>query len=248
MIKLERGECPNELTLEVREELTRLYRENRDRDVWNSSKIKKSLKEALLEMSHDKCSYCECKLNMESKDVTIDHFLPKSTNPDKVVDWENLFPACLRCNREKGDYEGKIVNPCKDTPKDYIALDSKSRYRLRGIDQAGIGKNTITSIELNDIQRLMVPRLKEWEDIHRRMTEIFEELEEGGYRERYRNRFEILMRECMSESSYAAVKATNMLDDDCYQSIKKYFITEGKWTNKLEMFEDELREISLRLI
>lgn len=44
MIKLNRGECPKDLTDEVKEELTELY------DVWNSSKIKKPLKEALLEM------------------------------------------------------------------------------------------------------------------------------------------------------------------------------------------------------
>ena len=40
----------------------------------------------MLEMSHGKCSYCECKLGIESKDVTIDHFLPKSENPDEVVE------------------------------------------------------------------------------------------------------------------------------------------------------------------
>lgn len=37
----------------------------------------KPLKEAMLDMSHGKCSYCECRLEIESKDATIDHFLPK---------------------------------------------------------------------------------------------------------------------------------------------------------------------------
>lgn len=248
MIKLERGECPKEFTAEVCEELTKLYLENRDKDVWNSPKIKKPLKDALLEMSHHKCAYCECILNIEAKDVTIDHFLPKSTNPIRVVDWENLLPSCLRCNREKGDYEGKIVNPCKDKPQDYIALDSKSRYRLRGIDATGIGKNTIVSIKLNDIQRVMVPRMTEWEDIHRRLAEILEDLEEEGYRPKYKNRAEILMNECMPGSSYAAVKATNMLDDDCYKGIKNFLNAEGKWTQKLEMFEEEMKRISLQLV
>lgn len=248
MIKLERGKCPKELTQEVVEELTKLYAENKDKDVWNSPKIKKPLKDALFVMSHGKCAYCECKLNIESKDVTIDHFLPKSTYPKEVVKWENLFPTCLRCNREKGDYEGKIVNPCKDRPQDYIALDSKSRYRLRGIDQAGVGKNTIMSIKLNDIQRVMVPRMMEWEDIHRRVSEILEDLEAVGYQPRYKNRLEILMQECIGESSYAAVKATNMLDDDCYKSIKSFFVNEGKWTKKLEILEEEMRKISLQLI
>lgn len=82
MIKLERGKKPKELTKEVCEELIKLYAEDNDRAVWNSPKIKKPLKEAILEMSHGKCSYCECRLEIESKDATIDHFLPKSKNPE----------------------------------------------------------------------------------------------------------------------------------------------------------------------
>ena len=105
MIKLNRGECPKELTDEVKEELTELYKKDKEKDVWNSPKIKKTLKEALLEMSHGKCSYCECALGIESKDVTIDHFLPKKSHEGLVVEWENLFPACLRCNRKKNDNE-----------------------------------------------------------------------------------------------------------------------------------------------
>ena len=45
MIKLNRGECPKELTDEVKEELTELYKKDKEKDVWNSPKIKKTLKE-----------------------------------------------------------------------------------------------------------------------------------------------------------------------------------------------------------
>lgn len=159
MIKLERGKCPKELTKEVCDELTKLYSENKDKDVWNSPKIKKPLKEALLDMSYKKCVYCECQLDIESKDVTIDHFLPKSANPDLVVEWENLLPSCLRCNRKKNDYSERIIDPCKDNPQEYLALNGKNRYRLEGIDADGVGENTILSVNLNDIMRVMVPRM-----------------------------------------------------------------------------------------
>lgn len=43
MIKLSRGEKPEELTNDVCEELKKLYAEDKDRDVWNSSKIKEPL-------------------------------------------------------------------------------------------------------------------------------------------------------------------------------------------------------------
>lgn len=248
MIKIERGERPKALTLEVCEELTKIYSENRDRDVWNCPKIKKPLKEALLKMSRGKCVYCECILNIESKDVTIDHFLPKLTHANEVVKWENLLPACLRCNREKGDYEGIIVNPCVDSPKDYIALDSKSRYRLRGIDEKGIGKNTIISVKLNDIQRVMVPRMIEWEIIRQRLVNILEDLEERGYHKKYKSRLEVLMSECMPDCSYAAIKAANMLDDDNYKRIKDILTVEGKWTDKLEIYEDTMKNICLQFV
>ena len=42
MIKLNRGECPKELTDEVKEELTELYKKDKEKDVWNSPKIKRS--------------------------------------------------------------------------------------------------------------------------------------------------------------------------------------------------------------
>lgn len=66
MIKLSWGEKTEELTNDVCEELKKLYAEDKDRDVWNSSKIKEPLKKAMLEMSYGKCSYCECKLGIES--------------------------------------------------------------------------------------------------------------------------------------------------------------------------------------
>lgn len=47
MIKLSRGECPKELTDEVKKELINLYKEDKEKDVWNSPKIKEPLKKAL---------------------------------------------------------------------------------------------------------------------------------------------------------------------------------------------------------
>lgn len=248
MIKLERGKCPKELTKEVCDELTKLYSENKDKDVWNSPKIKKPLKEALLDMSYKKCVYCECQLDIESKDVTIDHFLPKSANPDLVVEWENLLPSCLRCNRKKNDYSERIINPCMDNPQEYLALNGKNRYRLEGIDTDGVGENTILSVNLNDIMRVMVPRMVEWEEIHKRLKDILEDLMEEGYKDRYRKRVELLMEKCEKENAYAAVKVSNLLDDDCYLHIKEFMQKEGKWTNKLQAFEEELKGIALQII
>lgn len=248
MIKLERGKHPKELTEDVCKELTELYMENKENDVWNSPKIKKPLKDALLQMSHNKCAYCECILNEESKDVTIDHFLPKAEYQYRVVEWENLFPACLRCNRSKKDYTGKIVNPCKDIPKEYIAVSKENPFRLKGIDANHVGRNTITYIKLNDIQRVMTKRMQAWETIHFHLQEILEDINEVGYKERFKIHFETLMENCMPDSEYAAVKATNMLRDDCYMKIKAYFKENGKWSDKLEAYEEQIRHIALHMV
>lgn len=248
MIKLDRGDKPAELTEEVCEELKKLYVEDKDKDVWNSPKIKEPLKEAILKMSNDKCSYCECKLGIESKDVTIDHFYPKSENPDKVVEWENLFPACLRCNRKKNKSEEIIVNPCDDEPKEYLGVRNINRYRLKGIDSEGIGENTIDVIGLNDVCRVITPRMIAWETLQERLVEIEEELNDGGYKKRYKNRLQKIMEDCLPDTEYAAVKATNLLNDETYNAIKEILIAKGQWTDDMRDIEIRIEEIALKLV
>lgn len=248
MIRLNRGECPKELTDEAKAELTNLYIQNKDRDVWNSPKIKKPIKEALMEMSNSKCAYCECVLGIESKDVTIDHFLPKSKHEELVVEWENLLPSCLRCNRNKRDNEEALVNPCMDRPIEFIALDKGNLFRLKGIDPEKIGKNTIRVIGLNDIERVMKARMGEWEDIHEKMEEIYEDLLDAGYQKKYKTRFEKIMQKCTAENSYAAIKATNMLNDELYFRIKDLFMENNVWKSKLQELENELKSIALRIV
>ena len=248
MIKLIRGECPAELTDEVKEALTDLYKKNKEKDVWNSPKIKRSLKKALVDMSHDKCAFCECMLGIESKDITIDHFKPKAHNEDIVVEWNNLLPVCFRCYREKSDFEGRVINPCEDEPKQYLGVNAIQRYRLKGIDAAEIGKNTITKINLNDIDRVMVPRMQEWERIHLQLEEIYEDLEEEGYKPKYLKRFEKVMNQCTIKNSYAAVKATNILNDDCYKAAKAVFQKQNVWVHKHIQIEEEIKEIALQLV
>lgn len=47
----------------------------------------------------DKCPYCN------HRNVgTLDHFLPKSEYPALAVTPCNLVPACMECNKKKGDY------------------------------------------------------------------------------------------------------------------------------------------------
>lgn len=224
MIKLTRGECPPELTREVKEELTRLYAQNNEREVWSSSKIKKPL-----------------------KDVTIDHFLPKSKNPDKVVEWDNLLPACLRCNRNKKDKENRIVNPCEEEPKKFLAVKKGNPFCMKGIDADGVGHETIQSVGLNDMERVIMARKTEWEEIQKWLRYIHDNMQEKPH-ERHREQLLGLMKKCTFDNSYSAVKATNMLLDETYANIKEMLQEEGAWTERFEETESQMKSIALQVV
>src|SRR5437868_15151041 len=93
MIRLTRPPSPAELTQQVQQELTALFKAD-GKVVWDRGFIKDTLRL----MSSGKCSYCECSLGEESKYLEVEHFADKHSYPDQVVDWLNLLPACKHCN------------------------------------------------------------------------------------------------------------------------------------------------------
>ena len=79
----------------------------------------KQVKDALGDLFHGKCAYCESDYT-RTQPPDIEHFRPKSAvkingkleRPGYywlAADWKNLLPSCIDCNRErKQDVEGKI--------------------------------------------------------------------------------------------------------------------------------------------
>ena len=49
-------------------------------------------------------------------------------------------------------------------------------------------------------------------------------------------------------NSYAAVKATNMLNDEIYSNIKSILVANEAWTSKLQELENELENIALKIV
>lgn len=83
------------------------------------------VKNALKSMFHRKCAFCERKRDYPH----IEHFYPKTTYPEKCIEWENLLYACETCNGPA--YKGTkfpltaagdplFVNPCDDDPDEHI--------------------------------------------------------------------------------------------------------------------------------
>ena len=58
------------------------------------------IKNALIAETHGKCAYCESKFRHISYG-DIEHVVPKSEDPSKWFNWENLTVACDVCNTNK---------------------------------------------------------------------------------------------------------------------------------------------------
>ena len=97
MVQLVRTEPPAEMTAEWVEKQTAKFIANPELRVWDVPFLKK----ALLEMSAYKCAYSEIRLQEEGKLMEVEHFFPKASYPERVLEWSNLLPSSRHCNNAK---------------------------------------------------------------------------------------------------------------------------------------------------
>jgi uncharacterized protein (TIGR02646 family) len=244
MIKLNRLGPPTELTAEVEADLTAEYLAN-GTSVWRQDYIV----ERLLAMSHDKCAYCETKIDEESKYLEVDHIANKSDHPSKVVRWSNLLPSCKRCNVRKSahniEVDGALLDPTIDDPRKHIRL---RLYRFRGKDD--LGRRSIEAIYLNDSARLVRARMNVGESIMKALAHIREKLELHKLQpttrriNRVMNSLEDLFAECLPSAAFGATAATVMLEDDDYHWIRDELHALGRW-GRFTAYEAQVQPIAL---
>ncbi len=248
MIRLKCCPRPHQLTTQRQKELTEEFI-TKNKSVWKKTYIKK----ALLQMSHSKCCYCECKLGEESKYIEIEHFFPKSKYPQKVLEWENLLPACGRCNRVKKDHDPAaepIIHPVNDDPKKHLGF---KLYQIRHLNNSTIGKNTVEVLDLNNMEKLIRVRLDIGNKLLEGLKKLNDDADDYFQREplttRHRNRLyrtlKKLMECCLPSSQYSAVTATVLLNEGCYWELKQKFKDNKLWDNDLEELERRVRECAL---
>ncbi|CAI8919803.1 Septu protein PtuB [Priestia megaterium] len=246
MIKLTRSECPEELTDEKRLELTKIYKETK-KSVWK----KPYIESALLSSSNNKCAFCECELNIESKYMEVEHFHDKSTYPDDVVNWNNLLPSCKRCNGKKSNFNTKVnafINPYDMNPKEHLIMD---QYRLYPLSLAG--KNTIEQLLLNDRNKLQSQRYEIASNLVLMIEDLFEKVRDykDGIKRTNRtkiniiNRIEGLMEEALPSSSYCATVATVMSNDVHFLTIIDILKEEQLWSAEMDNTFSEIIKCSL---
>lgn len=106
------------------------------------------IKAALEEEAHEKCAYCESRVN-HVYPGDVEHIRPKSKHPELICAWENLTYACWQCNHDKGQYCSDLeplVNPFTDEPQDHIKFYGPWACEPTGND---LGQRTIDVIGLN---------------------------------------------------------------------------------------------------
>lgn len=246
MIKLERIEKPSRLTEKKQQELTERFKQNNE-NVWNKSYIK----EKLLEMSHNKCCYCEVKLNSGSRYVEVEHFKPKSKYHESVLEWNNLLPSCKRCNGKKGEHDVEsepIINPTETNPSKHLYIQD---YRV--YSKTDLGKATIDILYLNDRKHLVTSRFEIGNTIVERLEDILDLL--NDYIERVNNsqrrknkiieRLQNLMSEAIPTAEFSATSATTVFSQPDYKEIKEKFKALNWWTSEFIILEEKMKFCSL---
>ena len=110
-----------------------------DFDRYRSADVKR----ALDEIFHGKCAYCES-FYAKTQPVDVEHYRPKGKVDDAdghrgywwlAMDWENLVPSCIDCNRKR-----KQHTPKPDEQGSMVALNEQGDF-ARG-DTLNTGKQS----------------------------------------------------------------------------------------------------------
>ncbi|MDA2087862.1 HNH endonuclease [Bacillus cereus] len=249
MIYIERPSKPLKLTNEHRAELTNKFKETKTA-VWKSKYITRPL----IEMSHGKCTFCECRLGEEGKYMEVEHFHPKSLYPDQVVLWGNLFPICSRCNKAKNDYDtlrNPIVNPCLNNPKAHLYFE---HFNIFGKDSSPLGVLTEKVLNLNDMLQVVTPRFRVGMLVIQKLKGIAQMVERYDKRSALVgddydiiNRTKALLQHATPEMEYSATVATVIISSSFYGKMKEQMITKDLWNADLEQLDEIAKGISLEV-
>ncbi|WP_374598829.1 HNH endonuclease [Brevundimonas sp.] len=216
--------------------------------VWNVDEIKR----ALSELSSGKCAYCEVRLGEGPAYLEVEHFYAKGHYPGRVLAWENLLPACRRCNAKKGDWDvapagQMMVDPTIMAPPIHIQLDEA--YRPLG--RTPVGEITILEIGLDDIDRLGVKRYKIGEAFKRKLEDLLDRYVSLPVNASLHRRRGVVraVRDAVakagSDAPFSAVIATVMTRSPAYAALKAAMEAAGDWSAELRAADDIATAASL---
>lgn len=234
MIRITRPPKPSELTDDVKAALTAEFKAN-GTAVWRKNWIIDTLKAA----TYNKCAFSEMRLDEEGKYMQVEHFNPKSRYPDEVVEWTNLLPICNVCNSKKWNWDTKkkpLVNPMDEDPRDYFFIRN-GRINARDVSNKK-ATDTIEQYDLNNAEQLRPVRCEIEKKIREDLADYL-----GHYsqdKDYWAGKLLKLMSTSGRKAAYSATKATAILLDKSYTSLRQILTEEGHWKSEFEQAEQEL--------
>jgi hypothetical protein len=94
------------------------------------------------------CAYTCHWIPFDTGNDTVEHFIPKSTDPQLAYEWLNYRLVCGRLNGRKGVFQD-VVDPFKVT-KGMFYLHFPSLCVIAGKSQKTLADGTIERLQLND--------------------------------------------------------------------------------------------------
>lgn len=108
------------------------------------------VKRSIASETAGKCAYCESKVeHVHWGDV--EHILPKSKYPERMLDYANLTFACSICNNNKLDYDAPdlpLLNPYSDDPEEFLVAVGPLIWHRPGKAR---GELSVTLLDLNRV-------------------------------------------------------------------------------------------------
>lgn len=192
----------------------------------------KDIQDVLFSSSHHKCAFCECKPG-ESGNIEVEHFEPKSIYPELTFDWNNLLPACRKCNESKLNFDTRvtpIINPATENPEDLLTYSLLRITPLVGSGEEAKAQTTIDVLNLN-CERLYNARstlLKTITEYTAELRRIFEWISEADTQQKrhYRitklsNSLEIIEAMLNEDSAYSGFMRCLVNQFPEYQEAKR---------------------------
>lgn len=139
----------------------------------------KEVKEALLAETAAKCAYCESRItHVYFGDV--EHILPKDSNPDLLLSYDNLTIACAVCNNKKDNYynpAAPLLNPYEAPPEQHLLALGVLVWHRPGSE---MGERTRLLLDLNRAE--LVERRQERLESVARLADKVVQLPKGPVR------------------------------------------------------------------
>jgi len=196
---------------------------DREKEALLSHYRHKDIKRTLAESSHSKCAFCETKPG-ESGNIEVEHFSPKSLYPELTFEWDNLLPACRKCNEAKSAFDTidePMIDPSKLDPETVLTYSYLRICPIKGTESEKRAETTIKVCNLNS------------DRLYRARAELMRSLTE--YADNLRDKMEwILEADTEHKRKIRITKLRNSLDeidsllkdDSVYAGFCRWFVSQ----------------------